>query len=120
MKRGDRFFVAPARRGDSAVLWEFPGGKIAAGETPEAALRREVEEETGMSFGEAVLLDVREHEYPGSLVRVHFFLCLDARVPPGAPRPEGARWVTAGELASLPVPPANRRAVELLAEQFGG
>lgn len=119
LHRNGRFLVAVRPEGSHLEgTWEFPGGKVEAGETPEDAVRREVVEETGLTVADAFLLHVEPYEYPDRQITLHFFLCPD---PLGTPKPkesEAVRWVSLSELRSLRIPPANRRLLRLLEEQY--
>jgi len=113
--------VLVARRAPGAHLagaWEFPGGKIERGETPEAAARREAREETGLVVTTAEALVVIEHEYPDRRVRLHFFRC---RAPRGRARGRDVatlRWTPIADLPRLTLPEANRGVVaRLVAER---
>lgn len=91
----------------SSVLpgrWEFPGGKLEPGETPEAALVRELAEELGLAARDVRPLDPLVHAYGERTVRLHPFLV----VPSGPPRTTLAwGWFTPAEMRRLPLPEAN-------------
>lgn len=101
-----------------AGLWEFPGGKLQAGETPEAALVRELEEELGIDLSESCLapLAFASHDYDTFHLLMPLYV---ARQWKGAPTPregQALRWVRAGRLHELPMPPADIPLVALLRE----
>jgi 8-oxo-dGTP diphosphatase len=75
---GGRFLLTSRPEGKVyAGHWEFPGGKVEAGETIEAALRRELHEELGITIGPALPWQVTLHDYPHALVRLHFCKVFD-------------------------------------------
>jgi 8-oxo-dGTP diphosphatase len=99
-----------------AGLWEFPGGKIDAGELPEAALVRELREELGIetSVGCLLPLTFASHAYGDFHLLMPLFAC---RVWQGVPHPrEGQQlvWAAKSEWRNYPMPPADERILPLL------
>ena len=117
-----RILLAQRPAGKSmAGLWEFPGGKIAAGETPEYALVRELHEELGIITCTDCLqpLTFASHAYPDFHLLMPVFACRKWR---GIPTPqEGQRlvWARLGELSSYDMPPADKPLVPLLFDLLG-
>jgi 8-oxo-dGTP diphosphatase len=99
-----------------AGLWEFPGGKVHAGETPETALIRELKEELGIDTDAKCLapFTFASHSYPEFHLLMPLYVC---RVWQGIVQPcEGQRlaWVRADRLADYPMPPADVPLVAML------
>ncbi|HUF87911.1 MAG TPA: (deoxy)nucleoside triphosphate pyrophosphohydrolase [Thermohalobaculum sp.] len=101
---------------EMAGLWEFPGGKVEPGETPEACLIRELEEELGLHTWQSCLapLSFASHRYPDFHLLMPLFVC---RKWQGMLRPrenQAVAWVRPRELASYPMPPADRPLIPVL------
>ena len=115
LSRDRRVLVSRRRPGRHLEgTWEFPGGKVEPGESPPAALGRELREELHMSPGQSILLHRNEHAYPDRIIELLFYLCLDVEGEPRAAEGQELRWVRLDELRKLPTPPANRDLIELL------
>ena len=90
-------------------LWEFPGGKLEAGESPRAALLRELLEELDWRPREVTALPALRHAYPDFAVALQPFLCAG----PAAPRTALSwGWFTRAEMARLSMPEASRGLLE--------
>lgn len=94
-------------------LWELPGGHISVGESPEAAARRELLEETGIRAGPLEPLGTVRHAYSHFEVELHLFTGAPDRAPP--PPRSDQRWLTAGELRRRPIPRATEKLLDLAA-----
>lgn len=95
-------------------LWEFPGGKIEEGETPEEALKREIWEELDTRVAVERLVQTIEWDYPAFHLTMHCYLC---HVESGhllLKEHEAARWLRADELESVGWLPADRDLVSKL------
>jgi 8-oxo-dGTP diphosphatase len=112
-----RVLLAQRPEGKSmAGLWEFPGGKVEPGETPEHALVRELEEELGINTWSSCLspLSFASHSYDDFHLLMPLFAC---RKWEGIPMPkEGQtlKWVHARDMASYPMPPADIPLIPIL------
>ena len=105
-----RVLIAQRPQGKSlAGLWEFPGGKVETGETPEAALVRELNEELGISIDAASLapLTFASHSYESFHLLMPVFVCRNWRGTPEPREHTALEWVRPQALRDYPMPPAD-------------
>ncbi|MEM7576484.1 MAG: (deoxy)nucleoside triphosphate pyrophosphohydrolase [Planctomycetota bacterium] len=93
-------------------LWEFPGGKLERGESPEAALIREMEEELGVRVRVLGRLTEVQHRYDHGAVRLEVFGCELVGGEPAALASDAVRWVDTAGLRAADFPGANGPIVE--------
>ena len=99
-----------------AGLWEFPGGKVEAGETPEACLIRELREELGIEVNEACLAPgiFASHAYDDFHLLMPLYFCRRWDGLVQAHEHSALRWALPAELSELPMPPADKPLVAWL------
>jgi mutator protein MutT len=98
--------------------WEFPGGKREDGETFEACLVRELQEELGITVEVGPLLESLTHAYPEKTVHLEFFKCRLLENEPKAIGCPAFQWVTREQLRDFPFPDADARLIRLLEENL--
>lgn len=106
MKEG-RVFATQRGYGEFKDGWEFPGGKVEAGESPEEALRREIREELEVEVNVGDLIDTIEYDYPAFHLSMKCYACTIAGGSPHLLEHEAARWLTADQLDSVAWLPAD-------------
>lgn len=97
-----------------ANMWEFPGGKIEAGESAEEALKRELHEETGIEVTQAAAIGAADHTYEDLRVTLNFFLVEGWDGEPWGREGQPQRWVAQSELVAKEFPPANHALIARL------
>lgn len=112
IKDGDRIFATQRGYGEFKDGWEFPGGKVEPGETPEAALAREIREELDTEIEVGRKIACVEYDYPAFHLSMD---CFWAEVISGnliLKEHEAAKWLTKNELDSVDWLPADQGLVE--------
>ena len=114
IKDRDRIFATARGYGEYKGWWEFPGGKIEPGETPQEALVREIKEELTSEIKVGKLIKTIEYDYPDFHLSMD---CFWAEIIKGElilKEAEEARWLVRGELESVKWLPADRELVEII------
>ena len=112
--RGGRIFATQRGYGDFKEVWEFPGGKIEAGESREDALKREIKEELDAEISVDSFLQTVEYDYPKFHLILHCFLCSLKTKKVHLLEHESSKWLSADELDSVNWLPADNSVIQQL------
>lgn len=118
IRKDDKIFATQRGYGEFKDGWEFPGGKIEDGETPEQALAREIKEELDTEIQVGKLIDTIEYDYPKFHLSMDCFWCEIMQGGLELKEHEAARWLSKEELYSVDWLPADVGVVERVKEEL--
>ena len=118
IKTGDKIFATQRGYGEFKDGWEFPGGKIEQGETPQEALAREIREELDTEIEVGELIDTVEYDYPKFHLSMDCFWCRVLHGKLTLLEAEDSRWLTKDNLYCVDWLPADRGLIEKILAQW--
>ena len=113
-----KVFATQRGYGEFKDSWEFPGGKIEIGETPEQALVREIQEELDTQINVKEKIDTVEYDYPNFHLSMDCFICNVIKGNLILKEHESAKWLTKDELYSVDWLPADKGLIEKIKEHI--
>lgn len=115
---GDKIFATQRGYGKFKDGWEFPGGKVEQGETPQQAVKREIREELDTEIKVGELFDTVEYDYPDFHLTMHCFFCTVISGDLVLKEHEAAKWLTKETLDSVDWLPADIDLIKKLKAGF--
>ena len=112
IRKDDKIFATQRGYGDFKDGWEFPGGKVEPGETPEAALKREIREELSAAINVDSFVCTVDYDYPKFHLTMHCYYCSLLDDALHLNEHEAARWLTKEQLDSVDWLPADLEVVK--------
>ena len=113
--RDDQVFATQRGYGEWKGWWEFPGGKMEAGESPQEALKREIREELDAEITVGQLIDTVEWDYPTFHLTMHCFVCTLLSEDMHLNEHDAAAWLTKETLHSVKWLPADEGLIQKIA-----
>ena len=111
---GDKMFATQRGYGEWKDWWEFPGGKMETGESPQEALRREIKEELATEIEVGELITTVEYDYPKFHLTMHCFICKIKTGQLTLLEHEAAQWLGLETLDAVKWLPADEEVVDVL------
>ena len=118
IRDGDKVFATQRGYGDYKDGWEFPGGKVEPGESPEQALEREIKEELDTDIAVGDCLTTIEYDYPGFHLSMQCYWCRIVDGMPVLKEHEAARWLDADHIDSVDWLPADLTVIDLIKDKL--
>ena len=118
IRDGDRVFATQRGYGPWKDWWEFPGGKMEEGETPQEALKREIMEELSADIHVGKLLDTVEWDYPEFHLTMHCFMCTLSHDAIHLNEHEAAKWLNMTTLHSVKWLPADEALLPVIEKEL--